>query len=80
MLPRNTGIRLVETVEINARIPSDFYKVMTLICGTFKVSLDEFITNAVRGELQCCANGMCHDYSNNIIEPIVQQLKEVEGI
>jgi len=68
---------MVETVKIEAVIPRDFHRAAMLVCETFNVGLDEFITNAVRGELQCCENNNCEDYTGGIVDNLVKRLKEI---
>lgn len=73
------GLDMTETVRIEATIPEPFYRAAKLVCDTFGESLDTFVSNALRGELQCCLHNNCEGYTTKLTDKLAEQIEEIAG-
>lgn len=66
-------------IEVTFTAPENMVKAATHICEAFNYTLDEFLTDALRGELQCSFHDSFFGVSLPIRERVAREVKEILG-
>ena len=70
---------MTETVELTFRAPEEMAEAVNCIREAFGISIDEYMTNAIRGELQGGFNNNFLEESEDLRQGIVARVEVILG-
>jgi len=70
---------MAETVEVTFRAPEKMVKAVEYIRKAFNITIDEYMTNAIRGELQGGWNNNFIEESGEVRDQVVREVLEILG-
>lgn len=70
---------MTKTVELTFRAPSIMAEAVKVICEAFSMTLDEYMTNAIRGELQGGFYNKFLEESEDLRQGIVDRVEVILG-
>jgi len=72
-------VNMTETVELTFKAPEKMAEAAKVICEAFSMTLDEWLTNAMRGEIQCGFNNVFLEESEDLRQGIVDRVEVILG-
>ena len=70
---------MTKTIKIEVTVPEPFYRAAKHICEAFNYTLDEYMTDALRGELQCSFGDSFTGVSEELRDRMAKEVRETLG-
>ena len=67
------------TEKVAFEAPKEMVEAAKVICEAFSITIDEWMTNAMRGELQCGFNNVFIEESEDLRQGIVDRVEVILG-
>jgi len=72
-------VNMTDTVELTFKAPEKMIQAAKHICEAFDYTLDEYLTDSLRGELQCSFHDSFFGVSEYLRDKIAKEVLEILG-